>query len=115
MQIRFLGLVRKHAEFDPVPHNVIRNVAAQRALHRDLNHRMQPPEFRHHRQQVKHGKLVGRNHEFSFLQLAQFGKGFRRLAAEIDQFFRIFIKNLARISQHALARGPVEERLALFR
>ena len=23
VQIRFLGLVRKHAEFDPVPHNVI--------------------------------------------------------------------------------------------
>jgi hypothetical protein len=32
---------------------------------------MKPPKFAQHGEQVKSGKLVGRNREFAFVQLAQ--------------------------------------------
>ena len=89
-------------------------MAAQRALDRNLDHGMQAPELGQHRQQVEHGKFVGRDDQFAFLQFAQFGKRFGRLAAQVDQFFGILVENFPGVGEDAFARRAVEEGLAEF-
>src|SRR6185369_18074363 len=45
VQAIVLRIVGEHAHFDRVVHDVVGNVAAERALHHNLDHRMQAAEF----------------------------------------------------------------------
>src|SRR5438477_7483621 len=58
MQAGFLRFVGEHAEFGAVAEDVVGDVAAQSAFHRDLDHRMQAAEFGEQGQQVEHGEFV---------------------------------------------------------
>ena len=77
VQLRLLRIVGEHAEFRVVPQHIVGNVAAERALHRDLDHGMQAAELGQHRQQVERGEFVGGDHQLAFLQFAQFDQRFR--------------------------------------
>ena len=84
MQAWFLRFVRENSEFGSVAQDVVRYVTAQRTLDRDLDHGMQPPEFRQDGEQIQRSELVGGDHQFSLLQLAQFGERFGGFLAQID-------------------------------
>ena len=114
MQAGFLRLVGEHAELRAVAQHVVGNVAAQRALHLDLDHGMQAAELGQQRQQVEHGEFVGRDDQLAFLQFAQFSQRFGGLAAQVDQLFGVFEENLAGVGEDALARRSVEKSFAEF-
>src|SRR5580693_1351059 len=98
VQPRLLGLVRQHPKLRTVLQHIVRNAAAQRSLHRDLDHGMQPPELRQHRQQIKRRELIGRDHQLALLQLPQRSQRFMRVVPQIQQFFGVFIQHLPGVS-----------------
>ena len=94
--------------------DVVGDVAAERPLDGDLDHRMQAAEFGQHGQEIEHSEFVGGNDQLAFLQFAEFGKGFRGLAAQVDQLFGVFEEDFAGVGEDAFAGGAVEEGFAQF-
>ena len=59
LERRFFGIERQHAEFGGVLEDIIRYAAGQRPQYSHLDHRVQPPKLRQHRQQIKACEFVG--------------------------------------------------------
>ena len=112
MQLRLLRIIGEDAEFGVVAQHVAGNVAAQRALHRDADHGMQPAKFGQHRQQVERGEFVGGDAQLAALQLAQFSERAGGIVAQVEQPLGILLQDASGVGQQAVARGAVEERLA---
>ena len=114
VQPRLLRFVRQHPQFSAVLQHIIRNAAAQRPLHRDFDHRMEPAELRQHRQQVKSREFVGRDHQLALVQFPQFRERFVGVMAQVQQLLGVFIKHLTGIGENAFARRTVKQALPQF-
>jgi len=55
-----------------------------RALHRDLDHGMQPAELRQHGQQVQRRELIRRHHQLALLQFAQLHQRLTGIVAQVQ-------------------------------
>ena len=75
---------------------------------------MKAAKFREHRQQIKNGEFVGRDHQLSLLQFAQLGKRLGGLTAQIDELLGVFVENFSRVRKNPFARGAIEQCLPEF-
>ena len=75
---------------------------------------MKASKLRQNWQQIEDGKFIGGNDQLAFLQFAQLRERFGGLAAQIDQFFSVFVEDFAGVGQDAFARGTVKKSLAKF-
>ncbi len=66
-QLRLLRIEREHAEFHVVLEHIVRNLAAQRTPHRDLDRGMETAKLSQHRQQIERGEFIGGDRELALL------------------------------------------------
>ncbi len=108
MQLRLFGIVGEHAEFGVVAQHIARNMAAERALHHDLDHGMQAPELGQHRQKIKRGEFVGSDCQLAALQFAEFGQRSGGVVAQVQQALGVFLQNASGVGEQAVAGRAVE-------
>ncbi len=111
-QFWILRIIRKHSKFAFVPQNVVRNLAAQRPLNHNANHRMQPLKIRQHPQKVERSKFIRADDEFPGLQLPQFYQRLFRIFPQVDKPLGVLLQDPTSVSKLPVAGRSVEQRLA---
>src|ERR1041384_6843731 len=88
--------------------------AGERSENSNRDHRVKLPKFRKHREEIETCELVSRDRELPLVHLAQLLQRDPSFASQVNKLLRVFPKQLAGISEGAISRRPVEQRLSHF-